>query len=208
MVPGRRKEQRDVSGNRIYNKYNISELQVQIEFGLCITAAVNFRARSDMSTGDGWWNPCLGSRWAGLSYFWYISLLFYASSTELYHFLESGMRTNFQIQLLWMISSFKSNYFLLSACPLSLKSTIIKTVSRPLVTRVSGESSRSSVISRKLKSKSPLTTFPAGLPESALSCCLLKKCWRRWWGWTGPGWKGSRTQMQIFSSSMIKNPSC
>lgn len=98
MVPGRRKEQRDVSGNRIYNKYNIAELQVQIEFALCITAAVNFRARSDMSTGDGWWNPCLGSRWAGLSYFWYISLLFYASSTELYHFLESGKRTS----ILWI----------------------------------------------------------------------------------------------------------
>ena len=28
MIPGRRKEQGDVSGNRIYNKYNMAELQV------------------------------------------------------------------------------------------------------------------------------------------------------------------------------------
>ena len=53
MVPGRRKEQGDVSGNRIYNKYNIAELQVQIGFfhNVQKTNYLDFRALLDTLTG-------------------------------------------------------------------------------------------------------------------------------------------------------------
>ena len=52
MVPGRRKEQNDVSGNRIYNKYNIAELQVHFIYHLVLQERMTYDFQSSFRYVD------------------------------------------------------------------------------------------------------------------------------------------------------------